>query len=114
MHELSAAQEIVEILHQYLPNPKPNSVKSIKIIVGKMSNILPDSLTFCFEAITSDTSLKGAKLEIIETPVIINCLNCGKASEIELLLFACPVCGNNKIKIVSGTDLLVNEIELFD
>jgi hydrogenase nickel incorporation protein HypA/HybF len=114
MHELSVAQEIVSIVNQYVPDPKPNSVKSVKVKIGKLSNILTDSLTFCFEAITSDTPLNGAKLEVIETPVKIICNSCNKESEIEPPVFACPVCGNNQIKIISGTELRVDEIELFD
>jgi hydrogenase nickel incorporation protein HypA/HybF len=114
MHELSVAQEILVIVNQYVPDPKPNSVKSVKVKIGKLSNILTDSLTFCFEAITSDTPLNGAKLEVIETPVKIICNSCNKESEIEPLVFACPVCGNNQIKIISGTELRVDEIELFD
>lgn len=114
MHELSVAQEILGIVNQYVPDPKLNSVKSVKVKIGKLSNILTDSLTFCFEAITSDTPLNGAKLEVIEIPVKIICSNCNKESEIEPPVFACPVCGNNQIKIVSGTELRVDEIELFD
>ena len=114
MHELSIAQEIVNIVNQYVPEPNPNSIKSVKVIVGKMSNIVTDSLTFCFEAITSNTLLNGAKLEIIEQPVKIICAHCNKESEIESPLFTCPVCGNNQIKIISGTELRINEIELFD
>jgi hydrogenase nickel incorporation protein HypA/HybF len=114
MHELSVAQEILGIVNEYVPDPKPNSVKSVKVKIGKLSNILTDSLTFCFEAITSDTPLNGAKLEVIETPVKIICNGCNKESEIEPPVFACPVCGNNQIKIISGTELRVDEIELFD
>ena len=114
MHELSVAQEIIRIINQYLPDPTPNSVKSVKVNVGKMSNILTDSLAFCFDAIISDTSLKGAELEIIETPVVINCSGCNSESEIEPPIFSCPVCGNNQIKIISGTELRVDEIELYD
>jgi len=114
MHELSVAQEILGIVNQYVPDPKLNSVKTVKVKIGKLSNILTDSLTFCFEAITSDTPLNGAKLEVIETPVKIICSNCNKESEIEPPVFSCPVCGNNQIKIVSGTELRVDEIELFD
>jgi len=114
MHELSVAQEILGIVNQYVPDPKLNSVKTVKVKIGKLSNILTDSLTFCFEAITSDTPLNGAKLEVIETPVKIICNNCNKESEIEPPVFSCPVCGNNQIKIVSGTELRVDEIELFD
>ncbi|MBE0570136.1 MAG: hydrogenase maturation nickel metallochaperone HypA [Ignavibacteriaceae bacterium] len=114
MHELSVAQEILGIVHQYVPDPKPNTVKSVKVSVGKLSNILVDSLTFCFEAITGDTPLNGTKLEIIELPVKIQCSNCNKVSEIDDPVFACPNCGDNKINIISGTELKVDEIELFD
>ena len=114
MHELSIAQEIVSIVNQYVPEPGSNSIKSVRVIVGKMSNILTDSLTFCFEAITSDTPLSGTKLEIIEAPVKIICTHCNKESEIEPPVFACPVCRNNQIKIISGTELRVDEIELLD
>lgn len=114
MHELSVAQEILGIVHLYVPDPKPNTVKSVKVSIGKLSNVLKDSLTFCFEVITSDTPLKGTTLEIIELPVKILCSNCNEGSEIDDLVFACPRCGDNKINIISGTELKVDEIELFE
>jgi len=114
MHELSVAQEILGIVDQYLPNPVPNSVKFVKINVGKLANILTDSLTFCYEALTEGTALAGSKLQITELPVKILCVRCNKESEIDPLIFACPVCGNNQIKIISGTELRVDEIELDD
>jgi hydrogenase nickel incorporation protein HypA/HybF len=114
MHELSVAQEILEIVKQYLPNPLPGSVKSIKLNVGRLSNILPDSLSFCYEALTEKTPLEDSKLVINELPLLISCPNCKAESEIELPVFACPSCGHNQIKIISGTELNVDEIELFD
>jgi len=56
----------------------------------------------------------GAKLEIVEIPVSIICNNCNITSEIEPPVFACPDCGNNQIKIISGTEMRVDEIELND
>ena len=114
MHELSVAQDILGIVNQYLPKPLPGSVKSVKVKVGRLSNILKDSLTFCYEALTSQTPLEGSKLEILELPVKIICSTCKDESEVEPPFFACPVCGNNQIKIISGTELQVDEIELFD
>jgi len=114
MHELSVAQEILGIVHQYIPNPKPDTVKSVKVSVGRLSNVLKDSLTFCFEAITSDTPLKGTMLEIIELPVKIQCSSCNEISEIDEPVFACPNCGDNQIIVISGTELKVDEIELYD
>lgn len=114
MHELSIAQEIINIVNNHLPDPEPANVKSVKVKVGKLSNILPDSLSFCFEALTNESHLKGSKLEIVEIPVKIHCAGCNKESEIENPVFACPKCSSNKLKIISGMELQVDEIELFD
>jgi len=114
MHELSVAQEILGIINQYVTDPKLNTVKSVKVSVGKLSNILKDSLTFCFEAITSDTPLQGTRLEIVEIPVKIQRASCNEVSELDEPVFACPNCGDNQIKVISGTELKVDEIELFD
>ena len=45
MHELSVAQEILEIVHQYVPDPKPNTVKSVKVKVGRIEQY-PYGLTY--------------------------------------------------------------------
>ena len=112
MHELSIAQEILGIVHQYVPDPKENYIKAVRVKIGKMSNILADSLAFCFEAIIQETPIKGARLEIIELPVSIKCSKCNTISEIEPPVFACPECGSNQIKIIGGTELQVDEIEI--
>lgn len=114
MHELSIAQEIVGIIYQHLPNPSPGSVKSVRVKVGKISNILPDSLAFCFEALTTETDLQGAILETVNIPLTINCSSCGKTSELENPAFECPACNENEIKVIAGTELQVDSIELFD
>ena len=114
MHELSVAQEIINIVNSYLPENNPANVKAVKVKVGKLSNILTDSLTFCFEALTNETNLKGAKLETVDVPVKVFCLNCYKESEIANPVFACPNCNHTKLKMISGMELQVDEIELFD
>ena len=58
MHELSIAQSILDIVNQHLPAEKPAHVKSVKVKIGKLSNVLPDSLRFCFEAITKDSDFE--------------------------------------------------------
>jgi hydrogenase nickel incorporation protein HypA/HybF len=113
MHELSVAQEILEIVKQYLPNPVPGSVKFVKLNIGRLSNILPESLSFCYEAITDKTPLDGSKLIINELPLLISCSNCEAEMEIEPPIFVCPTCGSSQIKIISGTELYIEEIELY-
>ena len=56
MHELSIAQSIVEIVQQYVPNGETRPVKSVNLKVGEMAGVVPESLDFCFGAITADAA----------------------------------------------------------
>jgi len=89
MHELSIAQSILDMVKQNVPKENNTQVKSVKVRVGKLSNVLPDSLLFCFEAITKDTAFDKTKLIINNIPLILECKDCGKLSEITD--FAFPV-----------------------
>ena len=114
MHELSIAQNIIEIVNDNLNDHQKNIVKSVRVKVGKLTNILPDSLVFIFEALVKDTDLDGAVLEIEHLPIKIKCAECGAVSTSDDFLFSCEKCGGNQIKILSGNEFLVSEIELND
>ncbi|MEJ2535753.1 MAG: hydrogenase maturation nickel metallochaperone HypA [Calditrichia bacterium] len=114
MHELSIAQNIIEIVNDNLNDHQKNIVKSVRVKVGKLTNILPDSLVFSFEALVKDTDLDGAVLEIEHLPIKIKCAECGAVSTSDDFLFSCEKCGGNQIKILSGNEFLVSEIELND
>ncbi|HVO76259.1 MAG TPA: hydrogenase maturation nickel metallochaperone HypA [Ignavibacteriaceae bacterium] len=112
MHELSIAEEIISIVRRYLTTENNSNVKTIRIKIGKLSNILPESLLFCFNASVEGTELEGAKLEMKYIPVTISCAECGENSNSEDYIFACPVCGSSKIKVLSGDELQIQEIEI--
>jgi hydrogenase nickel incorporation protein HypA/HybF len=114
MHELSIAQGIVEIVQANLPVADAISVKSVKIRIGRLSGVVPDSLEFCFTAITQETSLQGAALDIEHVPFILKCRSCDMSFESEEGIVLCPACGGTDAEVVSGTELHVVEIELDD
>lgn len=114
MHELSVAEEIINIANQYIPTDNSSEVISVKVEIGKLSNILSDSLEFCFDALIGDTQLKGARLIITEMPVTIHCEDCGNTTEIDNVLFQCTNCESTRVKLLSGNELKVTEIEIND
>jgi hydrogenase nickel incorporation protein HypA/HybF len=111
MHELSIAQSILDIVNQHLPVGKTIHVKSIKVKIGKLSNVLPDSLRFCFDAITKDSDFEKTQLILNIIPITIKCNDCYKLSEIDDYVFSCPLCDSTNIKVVAGNDLNIEEIE---
>jgi hydrogenase nickel incorporation protein HypA/HybF len=114
MHELSIAQSVVDIVRQYVPEDRLPLVRHVKIKVGKMAGVVPDSLEFCFAAIVNETPLHRAELDIEETPLQSECKECNQVFAVEGSDFHCPGCGGRDLRVVSGTELHVVEIELAD
>ena len=114
MHELSIAQSIVDIVIEHLPKEEHVSVRSVRLRLGAMAGVVPDSLEFCFGAITEGTPLKGAALIIEHVPLTAHCNSCGTDGEIEPTLFACPACGATSLTILSGREMHVRDIEILE
>ena len=112
MHELSIAQNIVDIVLEHLPDDEHVSVKSVRLRLGAMAGVVPDSLEFCFGAITEGTKLQGAVLVIDHVPLTAHCNSCGTDGEIEPTLFACPACGGTSLAVLSGREMHVLDIEI--
>ena len=68
MHELSIAQSIVKIVLQHSQRGDLQTVKSVKLNVGDLTGIVPESLVFCFELASRGTAAQGSKLKIENMP----------------------------------------------
>ncbi|HUI30259.1 MAG TPA: hydrogenase maturation nickel metallochaperone HypA [Candidatus Acidoferrales bacterium] len=112
MHELSIAGNILEIVNENTDGG--SEVKSIKVKIGRLAGVIPDSLEFCFSAITKDTPLEKAKLEIENVEVVVHCNSCGAAFAVEDFFFQCQNCGSPDVKVISGNELQVVEVEIND
>lgn len=112
MHELSIAESILDIVHQYVPDDDSPRVKTVFVKIGALAGVVPDSLEFSFSAITADTPLNNARLHILEIPFTIQCSNCNATSEQEAGVALCPRCGSMDTVSLTGTELQVTEIEV--
>jgi hydrogenase nickel incorporation protein HypA/HybF len=112
MHELSIAQSILELVLEHTPPGR--KVQTVRVRIGEISGVVADSLEFCFSAVTQETPLSEARLEIEEFPFIVACSSCGKTSRSEPGIVLCPSCGSSSTTITSGTELSVAEIVLDD
>jgi hydrogenase nickel incorporation protein HypA/HybF len=112
MHELSVAQNIVEIIQQHVPESEWERVAAVRLKIGACAGIVPDSLEFSFQALTADSCLGRAKLEIETIPFRIHCHACGTTVENEAGFAVCSQCGSMDTKILSGSEMDITEIEL--
>jgi hydrogenase nickel incorporation protein HypA/HybF len=109
---MSIAQNLIDIIHEEIRNRHLNTLKSVRLRVGKMSAVVPDSLSFCFDLITKGTDFEEAELIIDIVPLMGFCNECTREFEIEGYAFQCPSCGSRKIETISGRELDIAEIEV--
>jgi len=112
MHELSIAQNIIEIVQQYVPGAAMADVRSVRVRVGRLSGVVADSLEFSFSAIVAGTALGSARLNIEHVPAICRCEGCKGEFEATEFVFVCPGCGSVNTRLISGSDLQVVDIDL--
>lgn len=112
MHEMSIAQSLIQIIREEMVNHNATTLKSVKVHIGQLSAVVPESLSFCFEVMTSKTDLEGAKLITEVIPLKGVCSDCEKAFEIKEYVFVCPYCGGTNINTIAGQDLSIVEMEV--
>jgi hydrogenase nickel incorporation protein HypA/HybF len=114
MHELGIAENILDIVRRNVPGDRASAVGNIRIRVGPFAGVVPDSLKFCFAALSADTGMTNAALRIEQTRLTASCRDCGNESEVKNFVFLCSACGGGNLEIISGKELEVIEIEIAD
>jgi hydrogenase nickel incorporation protein HypA/HybF len=114
MHEMSVAQNILEIINEHVGKHEQHKVRSISLKVGELAGIVSESLEFCFLTIVNNTPLAHAKLQIKSIPITAECGACNHVSQLDYGIFFCEKCRSSEIKLLSGKELQVVQIELDD
>ncbi|MCI0472263.1 MAG: hydrogenase maturation nickel metallochaperone HypA [Ignavibacteria bacterium] len=112
MHELSVAQNIVEILNDNINQYECSKVKTVLLEIGEYSGIIPDSLKFCFDSIKSDSPFENAELLIKNIPFRIYCKSCKSETGNNFGMRICEKCGGYDTVVVSGTEMKIIDVEI--
>ncbi|WP_214370322.1 hydrogenase maturation nickel metallochaperone HypA [Pseudonocardia sp. H11422] len=108
MHELSITQSVVTAITQRM---RDAPVRRIRLEIGRLSGIVPDSVRFCFELVTAGTTCEGAELEIDEPAGRAHCRSCGADFDTAEVLPLCG-CGSADVEVLGGTELRIREVEV--
>jgi len=107
MHELSIANEIIDIVQEEIVKRDLNGVKEVSVQLGGLTGVDPEALSFSFEAAIIDTPLSETKLIIEQIPAKGKCRSCGKDLQVDDFVFLCPYCDSANIDITQGKELNV-------
>jgi hydrogenase nickel incorporation protein HypA/HybF len=112
MHEMSIANNLMEIIEKALQGHSVHKVLSFKLKIGELRAVEPEALRFCFGVLSKGTPLENTKMIIEDVPAGARCNKCKKEFLIKDLTFFCPHCGSAEIEPLSGNELDLVSIEV--
>ena len=107
MHELSIAHSILSIAERSFPAGTEGYISAVNILVGELSSIETEALSFAFSAIRGGTVLEKAELQIEMVKGEAACSDCGTVFPMNAYGMACPACGSYLVSIRQGKELKV-------
>ncbi len=111
MHELSICNAIASTAAKHAEG---RTVSQVTVQIGHLRQVVPDTLQFSWEVVSSTTDLKDAELVIEQVPAVVECLACGAHTTLDMPILACDACGGFEVKLLSGEELLVVSIDLVE
>ncbi len=114
MHETAIALSILDIIVAKCSEAGGSTVDSVRLRIGKAAGVMPEALTFAFDAAKTDTIAAQASLEIEPVPVNGTCKDCGKTFEAgdAQFVFACPHCSSKSFEITGGREMEIVDMEI--
>jgi hydrogenase nickel incorporation protein HypA/HybF len=109
VHELSICRSIGAVVGEHAAG---REVRTVRLRIGKLRQIVPDTLLYCWALVNEETELAGSRLEIESIPAAIKCLQCEHTQLLAETLFVCGSCGGVRVEVVAGDEFLITSLEL--
>jgi hydrogenase nickel incorporation protein HypA/HybF len=110
MHEMSIIEALLEQIRLHCPTAM--QVRAVRLRVGALRQVLPEALTFCYEAAVRGTFLEGSRLQIEQLPAEARCRHCSLTFAVEDYWFECPRCNFAGAELLRGDELQLLSLEL--
>ena len=94
MHELSLCQAIAESVTRHADG---RPVSRVAVRIGHLRQVVPDSLVFSWEMLTSGTALDGSELDVEYVPVTVECNHCHAITALDEPIMLCRACGGDDV-----------------
>jgi hydrogenase nickel incorporation protein HypA/HybF len=111
VHELSLSSAIVNTAAKHAGG---RQVTVVSLRVGRLRQVVPDTLEFYFEFVARGSVCEGARLEQEVIPAALRCRACHHEWAIEIPAFRCPVCAGSDVEIASGDEFEIESIQVWE
>jgi len=114
MHELPVINSILKVVLKHAAANNVSKVVAVHREVGELSDLEDKWMQQYFEHLAKDSVAQGAALRIERTPVVMQCLECGRSYPVNLKEEQsqdCPDCQSRKVKLISGKNYTIKNLE---
>jgi hydrogenase nickel incorporation protein HypA/HybF len=110
MHELSLCHAIAGVVRPYAAD---RHVTVVRVQVGALRQVVPESWWFCWGRVRDHESLSGAESEHERVSAEVKCRSCKEQSEIvSRWSVCCPHCDSGDVEVIRGNEFLVTSLEV--
>lgn len=114
MHEFSIARSMLGIAERTAREHGGRRVETIRIRVGILRAVVPETLAFALEVLGRGTLAEGAAVQIEEVSARAACPACGGRFELDEFTLQCPRCGGLGLRVEGGEELRLESIDVRD
>lgn len=108
MHELALCEGVLSVA---LEAAGGQEIARVKVRVGELQRVLPESWDMCWQMVTMNTRAMESRSELAPIAARVLCQSCGSEGPPAAPL-DCGTCGSHSVLVVAGDEILVEEVEL--
>lgn len=112
MHELALCQGLIGQVERVAAAHGARKVTKISLRIGPLGGAEPDLLRSAYTIARAGTVASDAELAIELSGVRVSCTQCGAEGEATVNALLCPACGDWRVRLLSGDELLLTSVEL--
>ena len=112
MHELAIMDSALNQILDQAQRAGASRVHCVRLRIGALSGVVPEALTFAFEALVPGTPAAGARLAIEEVPARFWCADCAREFQSDDLFAECPACHRPSGDLRAGRELELASMEI--
>src|SRR5579875_1103633 len=88
-------------------------VDVVRVRIGALRQVVPDSLSFCWTVLRDYADLPDAELELELVAAEVRCRSCGRDSTItSRWALLCPQCDSADVEVLRGDEFLVTSLDV--
>lgn len=114
MHELSAAQSIMDAVLEHARRNDAARVLRVNLLKGDLCDYVDETIVWLLNMLAEQTVASGAQIEIAPAPIVFHCSECEAEFIVERDRFEarCTVCHSGNVRLSRGGELYLESIEI--